>query len=274
MDWCCSSCALGLPCDGDPGTIAGEVPRSMRPEGPLTERRAAEILTATWTELHGSPPPPTLARMLLAQLWLEGARGTAMFGHNWGNLAASAQWRRDRDYWRPNWFELEDLDDDATPADAAKHRKMEKLHGLMLQGKVPEAFRAYDSHQDGARAYLGLLQRDRFAPLLRAAELGDAQAFALAARDTGYCPDCDPPSMADTVRSLADGFERRQVFAGLTAPSAPAAPALPQEPPPPVVPQEPGAVPLARAQRRSRGGMAWGLGLLAVMAYGASRARG
>lgn len=167
------------------------------------------MLIHGYTAEVGRRPPRELAELMLAQHWLETGRDKSMYHFNWGNLSAGSSW--EGDVWRPTWYEV-------GPDSSARDRR---LHELMLEGKVPSAFRAYPSAEAGVRDYIALLRKPRFQPMLRAAATGDVQAFARAIHDTGYCPDCEPVSTSKTLSALRHDIRERGLFADLPSGGAP-----------------------------------------------------
>jgi hypothetical protein len=155
-------------------------------------------------------------QLLLAQIWLETARGKSLFNFNWGNITAGPSWTND--YWRPPWFVKSEID--ALP-DGEKKDRLLRLHQQMLEGKAPQKFRAYPSAIVGLNDYVTRLQRE-FKQLIEAAKTGSPDAFADAIRSSGYNKDADP-STADSLRSLMKEFERKGYFSNLPKAPAPAA---------------------------------------------------
>lgn len=153
--------------------------------------------------------------LLMAQLWLETARGKSMMNHNWGNLTANSSWPGD--FWRPPWFNLDEVN--ALP-DGAEKTKLQRLHQGMLEGKVPQKFRAYATLVAGLEDYIKRLLFD-FPSLVEAARTGDPATFATAIRTSKFTPDSNDESMTRTIASIAGEFAKRGLFAGL--PSVPKA---------------------------------------------------
>jgi hypothetical protein len=188
------------------------------PATTLSAPEAAAVLVAAHRAVTSSAPTLARAELELAHAWgLETNRSRGMWRYNWGNISAGGFVQRPEgpvevlrwkgDVWRPPWFEP---GPDATPATLALHEKM-------LAGKAPSAFRALGSHVEGAAGLVRLLERPGFAPLKRAAESGDATAYARAVVSTGYCTDrnCQPDRMAPKLVELVSEFRRDKVFQGL-----------------------------------------------------------
>lgn len=135
------------------------------------------------------------ATLLLALIWVETGRGNVV-QHNVGNLTAGASWTGA--VWRPPWFELKP---DASP-------RLQTLHALMLQGKAPSAFRAYETSEAGFRDFANVLNR-QFPEVLAAATTGSADQLVNALKRR---------YSADYGKSHVQTFQRLQAeFAPLTA---------------------------------------------------------
>lgn len=156
-----------------------EVPRTPTP---LPFDRLRPLIEAAFRAL-GRELSGVEAVNLTALVAVETSRGKAIQNGNVGNYSAS------RSYpgrvWRPPWFADE------------KH----PLHRPMLEGKVPEAFRAYDSNEEGALAFAKLLLSTSYAPLMRAAASPDADAFRVALSER-YSPDYANSRTTETFRQL------------------------------------------------------------------------
>jgi hypothetical protein len=177
-----------------------EVPRTSTP---LTvETAASELLAAL--RRAGIDPNGDQARLLLAQLWLETARGSACNNHNPGNLTAG----NTADFFRPQWYELTP---DSSP-------RMVTLHAAMLAGQAPSAFAAYATFEQGFDDYVRQI-KTKFPTILEAARTGDAEAMGAAIRTSGYAPDAGGTT-GQNLASLAREFKTRKVFDDL--PLAPA----------------------------------------------------
>jgi len=152
----------------------------------------AAALAAALRRGTGRPPPVTLADVLLAQTRFEG--NDAPNNGNVGNLSAAgfvngaevSRWPGKA--WRPPWFDA--------PAPGSR---WEALHGVMLAGKEPSAFRAYDDLSAGFADWLSLLG-NHYPGLLEAAGRGDVDRFAELYRSLGYCPNCKPADVAAALR--------------------------------------------------------------------------
>lgn len=165
--------------------------RKERIKTPISATQAAALLQRHMRPQHGIEPKA--GPLLLAQVWLETARGQSMIQHNWGNITGTFR----GDYWEPPWVHV-------SPDSSERDRR---LNALMLEGKAPSQFRAYPDHETGLHDYLSFLTKTRFEPIVDAAEAGDPDAMAVQIQRTGYCPDCQPGPTANTLRQLAVGFE-------------------------------------------------------------------
>lgn len=130
---------------------------------PLTREGAAEGLLKAWPELDREA-----AASLLALIWIETGAGAHAVQHNPGNITPKQPYGGDA--WRPPWFEV---GPDSEP-------RLLKLHELMLQGKAPDAFKAYPNWHEGFVDFRMFLDRDSYKPLLEAASSGDMARFRAA----------------------------------------------------------------------------------------------
>jgi hypothetical protein len=148
------------------------VPRLPTPVG---MEALPDLIEAAFHVL-GTRITPTQRANLGALVALETSRGRAIFNGNVGNISAGQSYAGP--VWRPPWFEV---------TDASSAREL-ALNQAMREGRAPSAFRAYDSVQQGVLDFARLLLGQAYAPLLRAANGNDVDAFRreLAAR---YSPD-------------------------------------------------------------------------------------
>lgn len=198
---------------------------------PLTRAETAANFLPAYVEVFGASPDRNRAELLLALIWIENRNGQSIIDYNWGNLSTVAG--SGVAFWRPPWFELDQVE--AMPDGPNKARLLD-LHARMVAGKAPSAFRVFDSHDAGARAWLQRLAKADMAPVLEAASSGDAVRFARAIFDTRYCPDpeCRAAGASyararDQVRAAGyfETLEKKKVAApGPCLPSF-SAPALP-----------------------------------------------
>lgn len=191
-----------------------EVPRVKTP---VSTGAASQFLLAALVA-NGEQPHRQEAQLLLAQLWLETARGTACDNFNPGNITAGSKWTGD--IFRPAWFTVTDK----------SSAKLKQLHALMLKGQAPNAFRSYDTFERGFADYVTQLLHT-FPSIVRAARSADASAVARAIKSSGYAPDMQPGT-DKSLDSLRAEFERGGVFRALPLAPAPSGSSPPAAPPP------------------------------------------
>jgi len=180
-----------------------EVPRVRTPLS--VEAAAAELLAAL--RRAGEQPNGDEARLLLAQLWLETARGSACDNHNPGNLTQG----NTADFFRPAWFTI---DESSSP-------RMVTLHAAMLAGQAPSAFASYATFERGFDDYVRQI-RTQFPSILEAARTGDAETMGRAIRTSRYAPDAGGTT-GQNLAALAREFKQRGVFVDLPLVAAAAA---------------------------------------------------
>jgi hypothetical protein len=178
---------------------------------PLTRDATAAALVPAYVRVFGAPPDRSRAELLLAQVWLENANGQSIIDHNIGNLTTSAT--SGADYWRPPWFDLDAVN--ALPDTDPNKARYLSLNARMQAGTAPSAFRAFDTFDQGFDAWLHLLATPAKAPILAAASSGDADAFAKAIFDTGYCPDPECKAAGPSYLKLRDQIRAASYFDGL-----------------------------------------------------------
>lgn len=129
---------------------------------------------------------------------IETARGSAVQNYNIGNITAAESYHGSA--WRPPWFDV----------DASSSERMLALHASMIAGKAPRAFRAYESHEQGALDFASLLLASGYASLMRGAESSDPDVFrrALAER---YSKDYSNPKATAALRQLQQEFGMQSV---------------------------------------------------------------
>lgn len=165
------------------------VPRHATPRTP--HQMAARIVEL-YRETYGRTPAARTVAWLLTLLWHENRGGQAIQNHNWGNLMAGPNWGGDAWAFKP-------------PQDGE-----------------PTAFRAYPSHEDGSRAWWGVLHRPDGTHLriVRAAESGTARDFFAAISTphpkTGmqYCASCGEPQFR-VYQQIHDQILRSGIVSGL-----------------------------------------------------------
>lgn len=157
----------------------------------LSDAEVAFELRASYHEETGEDLPARLGRFALAVLAVENDHGRAIYDHNWGNVSGDS-WNGDK-YENPGWE----------------------------PGKpVPQYFRAYPTHRDGARAWWALL-RQRYGSVLRAGLLGD---YGQGVNEMYRLHYVVPLSSGEQehYRATVVGLARSSAFAGLFPESGPA----------------------------------------------------
>jgi hypothetical protein len=176
---------------------------------PLTRDATAAALVPAYVRVFGVEPDRNRAELLLAQVWLENDNGQAIIQRNIGNLSGDSG-----SFWRPPWFDADAIEA-LSDSDPNKARYL-RLHKLMLGGQAPSAFRAFDTFDQGFEAWLRLLGSPSKSAILNAASSGDANAFARAIFDTGYCPDQACKDAGPSYARLRDQIHAASYFDGLT----------------------------------------------------------
>lgn len=154
-----------------------------------------------------------MGALLLAQVALETASGTACDNHNPGNMTA-----RDTsgaEFFRPAWFTV----DNTSPAN------LQDLHAQMLKGQAPNAFRSYPDFASGFADH-ALALTTTFAAIPIAARSGDALQVAAAIRSSRYTPGINITAVAASLDSLRRAFLQRGLFADLPLDRAAVTPRL------------------------------------------------
>lgn len=178
-----------------------EVPRTPTP---LEPAETAQKFLEAWEEVFGGRPNRSQAEWLLSLLWNENRSGEAIIQHNWGNLSTK---NFQAAYWRPPWFRLEDIEAMQEPA-RSRHLA---IHQRMLEGKEPEAFRAFSDHETGARVWLERL-RERFPTILEASLENSAVAMQDAIFESGYCASPACRTNAPRYQQLRDEIRALGLF--------------------------------------------------------------
>lgn len=160
---------------------------------PVTAAQARAAVLSAYRATFGTNPGDNQLALLLALVWIETARGASVQNFNLGNISAGKSYPNDA--WRPPWFDLEG-------GTAATERNVE-LHEAMLEGRAPEAFRAYPSLEFGALDFVRTL-KGRFPEVLAAAATGDATAFrdALAQKYSRDYRNTPPENFASLAREF------------------------------------------------------------------------
>lgn len=181
-----------------------------RQQTPVAEQHIAESLLGAYPEVFRSEPSRQAASLLLAHIFLENRNGQAIYNNNFGNLSGSSTWG----YYPAAWMNPEY---NASIEDDAKRKRYQRLYERATASPptVPNKFQHFPSADAGLKAYLKLISKDRYAPLMRAAESGDPNAFAHATYSTGYCGDIECRDAGPSFRKMLDGINERGYFAGL-----------------------------------------------------------
>lgn len=175
---------------------------------PLTREQTAARFLPAYRAVFGADPDRNRAALLLALAWLENANGQSFIRYNWGNLSTKPL--DSVAYWRPPWWDIAEVE--AMP-DGPKKARLLDVRARMLAGTAPEAFRAFDSHEQGLAAWLELLKRRP--QILEAASSGDAVRFARAIYETRYCPDAECRDAGPSYARLRDDIARAGYFSNL-----------------------------------------------------------
>ena len=132
-------------------------PKSVVPKvrTPLTEAELADALARAHVTVLGSEPSYNRLGLMWAQVMGETGRTQAMWNHNFGNIACTQGWP--------------------------------KCHHLTIPKPDvdPSYYRSYDSSDEGAVDFVGLLNR-RYGDALEAMDQGDAHEAAKRLRAKGY----------------------------------------------------------------------------------------
>ena len=186
----------------------GEVPALRTP---LTRDATAAAFVPAYVRVFGAEPDRDRAELLLAQVWFENDNGQAIIDHNIGNLTTSPS--SGGNYWRPPWFDRAAVD--ALPNDDKNKARYLLLNDRMERGQAPSAFRAFDSFDQGFDAWLRLLGSPSKQAILSAASSGNANTFARAIFQTGYCPDPECKNAGPSYAELRDQIHAASYFDGL-----------------------------------------------------------
>jgi Mannosyl-glycoprotein endo-beta-N-acetylglucosaminidase len=184
-------------------TAAGAARQVVPTRTPLSGSEAADALEAAWHGAVGRPPSEGTLSILVGQWAHETGRGASMLNYNFGGIKGTG------------------------PSGATTVYLTHEGSGAS-EVQIRDRFRAYDSAEQGASDYLGLLQR-RYPEALQAAERGDPVAFVQALKSGGYFTG-DETAYTKSVASLAQralqwGFDALGGAQPAAAPGAFAAPA-------------------------------------------------
>ena len=175
-----------------------EVPRMRTP---ITMADASRQLVRAFAA-RGVALDRDQAALILAQVALETRQGNSCDNHSPGNITAHEQGQRE--FFRPAWYII----------DATSSPKLIDLHNQMLQGKAPNAFRSFNSFEQGFDDYAGELA-GRFHAIVNAAATGDALQVAGAIRSSGYTPGINLTQVAASLDSLRRQFLAAGLFPDL-----------------------------------------------------------
>ena len=159
---------------GPEGARAPTLVRATRTR--LAGDEAARALRAAWTEVRGTPPSDETLSILVGQWAHETGRGASMLNFNFGGIKGTG----------PSGL-------------CASYNTHEGFGESAV--RVVDQFRAYESAEEGARDYVGLLAR-RYPDAVGAAERGDVQGFVRGLKARGYFTDNEATYMK-SVQSLA-----------------------------------------------------------------------
>jgi hypothetical protein len=174
----------------------------------LSRPQVVSEILAAFKRRFGRTPTRLEARALYTLMAHETRHGKSIIAHNWGNVST----RQDsgHDWWLPTWL---DADYIAAQPEGPRLEQLYKLELAATQGKAPEAFRAYDSHEEGADAWLGLLATDRYTRIVQAR--GPEELWR-AVWETGYCyeGDCNHDAVRQTYASIWEATGRPETVEG------------------------------------------------------------
>lgn len=151
----------------------GEVNREHTPY----ERKAiADTVQDELGAMYPGAVTPDLAAMMTAQMFIETSNGRKLYNNNAGNLIRSNPSSKSPGYWfRPTWWI-----DTSSKLYARAHAN---------PPTAPQAFRAYQTLNEGVQDYLKLLGTPRYEGLIAAAREGNPSAYGDAIKSSGYAPD-------------------------------------------------------------------------------------
>jgi hypothetical protein len=155
---------------------------------PFTADEVAPLIVDGLRQMTQEPYADQCA-LLLAQMMLETANGSACFNHNPGNMSAAASYSGE--IYRPVWYEV----------DATSPARIVELHKQMLKGKAPSAFRSYPTLEAGTRDHFSMLGHV-FPMLLAASRTADPLKFSEAIRSSNYTPGINVTEVAHSLEQL------------------------------------------------------------------------
>lgn len=178
---------LGKPIDAETAAARGDVAKPFTlgtgvlkkkepsPTNAMSRDTAKDALISGYTEHYGVAPNQETTNMLLAQWALETGHGKSMPKHNFGGLTGVA------------------------PTGGTANLATVEGHGATARNTTRN-FRTYDTPEQGAADFVGVLKR-RHQPAMDAAAAGDARGFAAALKKSGYYSG-DPEAYGKAIDSL------------------------------------------------------------------------
>ena len=145
------------------------------PTNAMSRDTAQNALISGYTEHYGVAPNQETTNMLLAQWALETGHGKSMPKNNFGGLTGAA------------------------PTGGTANLATVEGHGATARNTTRN-FRTYDTPEQGAADFVGVLKR-RHQPAMDAAAAGDTRGFAAALKKSGYYSG-DPEAYRKAVDSL------------------------------------------------------------------------
>ncbi len=178
---------------------------------PLDLVGIASALIEGFKRVFGRLPSRNEAEWLTALVFLENARGQAIIAHNWGNRIYTGG----KFFWVPKWADMSLLDAQLNA------NELHTRHRLIAGGSVPSKFAGYESHEEGAEAFLKLFQSETHHRILKAAAANDGTAFWKAISTPHprtkmvYCVECTGTKHRDSYQKLRDEVHKTGVYADL-----------------------------------------------------------
>lgn len=201
-----------------------QAPREATPIA--INRDFATLFIFSFENVYGREPTREEAEWLTALFSQETAGGKRVIQHNWGNLAAPNM--RSGEYWVPRWADDSITDNELSKAELATRQRLEKGEA------VPRAFKAFASHEQGARNFLHLFTRPTHTRILDAANRDDAIAFWRAVSTPHpktkmmYCVECHTEEHRKAYLAEKNRIHDMGIFDRLTpSPKGEAPPAAP-----------------------------------------------
>ena len=173
------------------GSTSAQRPGLVTPvKTPVTAEQASSLIADALEHVTGEKPKPETVAILTAQWAHETGHGASMYNYNFAGLKGTG------------------------PSGLTVAQRTREGYGA-TERTITDNFRAYQTAEEGARDYVGLLQA-RFPGALTAAQEGDPAATVHALKQAGYFTG-DEAAYTRSVTQLA-----RQVGpANLDFPSAP-----------------------------------------------------